>query len=367
LQINSFLYKLKYFIFIILLLFFFTIIFYDFPFLKEAATSIGIPDRFLIGDLQSSQFVPTGLQRIGIDGESIDSYFTSIDVDIAILDTGVDSDHPDLNIFNEVNFVGSTPDDRCGHGTHVAGIIGAKNNEFGIVGVAPDARIWNVKISDCSQFGDIPVGSFESVLHGLDYVINNSDAIDVLNISQNEECPSGTACDDSVYREKIDQIINSGIVVVASAGNNDIFADEYIPPKLENVITVSAISDTDGKCGGLGPVSIGGDHDDMFAKQSNFGDAVDIAAPGIDIVSTIPNDTYRLMSGTSMAAPYVAGTAGLLKSFNNDLSAGEIESSILNSASHSETECDGEARGYFKGDKDQNSEPLLYIKDLILK
>jgi subtilisin family serine protease len=363
-------YKLYHFIFTILLLYILNIanIPFDFPSFNDAiAMRIGSDNNSIFQYLQSSQHVPLGLERIG--GGYIPHYFSSVDVDVAIIDTGIDSNHPDLNVYNEITFIDSTTEDRCGHGTHVAGIIGAKNNEMGIVGVAPDARIWNLKVSDCGSPSISPIAGFRAVLSALDYVIDNSDEIDILNISQNQHCPT-LFCDNTEYRERIDQIVNSGIVVIASAGNNGGFADEYVPPQLENVITVSAISDTDGRCGGLGPISRNGDPDDTFAKvgfgtQSNFGDAVDLAAPGIEIISTLPNGEYGFKSGTSMAAPYVAGTAALLKSINNDSSPEEIKNEILDFASTFQTECDFESLGYFNGDVDQNPEPLLYIKEML--
>jgi subtilisin len=356
--------KLYHFTFTILLLYILNItnILYDFPYVNDAiAMRIGTDNNSIFYYLQSSQIIPFGLNRIG--GEFIPDYFNSVDVDVAIIDTGIDSNHPDLNVYNEIAFTGSTPEDRCGHGTHVAGIIGAKNNEIGIVGVAPNARIWNIKVSDCVFPGTSPVAGFRAVLNALEYVIDNSDEIDILNISQNEHCPQ-ISCNNSQYRDLIDQIVNSGIVVIASAGNNGGFAHQYVPPQLENVITVSAISDTDGRCGGLGPVSKVGDPDDTFATQSNSGEAVDIAAPGIEILSTIPTANYGIKSGTSMAAPYVAGTAALLKSFNNSLSPEEIKNEILDFAANSQTECDFESFGYFNGDRDQIPEPLLYIKEM---
>lgn len=311
------------------------------------------------------QVVPTGLQRIG--GDLVQTIDNFVDADIAIMDVGTES-HRDLNVFRRFNAVNPGTGYRieCKHGTHVAGIAGAKNDESGIVGTAPGARIWDIKIAECNPLTSEPMNVADrSLLNALDYVIDNSDQIDVLNISYNEHCP--TLCNPQSYRAyqlRIDRIVDSGIVVVSSAGNDNNVADRYIPPKFENVITVSAISDSDGKCGGSGDRTSQGE-DDRIATDSNYGDGVDIAAPGIDILSTIPNNRYGFMSGTSMAAPYVSGTAALIISNNPGIEPDEVRDMILNAGSNFQTECDGRGHGYFEDYKDQLHEPLLYIRDLI--
>jgi Subtilisin-like serine proteases len=307
------------------------------------------------------QVITTGLLRIG--GEGIET-INDVDVDIAIMDVGI-APHRDLNLFHGFNAVnpGANYSVQCKHGTHVAGIAAAKNDEGGIVGTAPGARIWDIRISECDPTTGEPTQVAEySLLNGLDYVLDHSDEIDVLNISYNEECP--IQCDAQLYQDLIDDIVESGIVVVASAGNNHAVADEYVPPRLANVIPVSAISDSDGKCGGLGqPTSQGGD--DTLASESNWGEGVDIAAPGIEILSTIPNDMYGTMSGTSMAAPYVSGTAALIIASNPNIEPDVVRNMILNAGSNPQTECDGDGHGYFDDFRDDLHEPLLYIKDLI--
>ncbi len=314
----------------------------------------------------NSQTISTGLDRI--DGEFIGSLHSTIDLDVAIMDTGIDHNHEDLNVYKEIDLTGlNNTDDQCGHGTHIAGIIGAKNNELGVLGVAPGVRLWDIKISTCDKPNEDPVATEKSFLDGLKYVIDNSDEIDVLNISQNQPCPETPegACNPDTYKKEIDRIVNSGIVVVTSAGNNKDHASDYIPPRLSNVITVSSISDTDGKCGGLGPMSSVGEADDVFDSKSNMGEAIDIAAPGIDIFSTLPNNDYGNMSGTSMAAPFVSGAVALIKYLQPSINNNEIYNILRNSGSNSETLCDGQGKGYFKHDVDIFSEPLLYIKDIV--
>lgn len=322
-------------------------------------------------DVKESQLT-TSLDRI--DGESIIRlyYSTSPDVDIAIMDTGIEFNHPDLNVVDQHSVVtGSNPEpsSSCDHGTHVAGIAAAKNNEIGIVGVAPGAKLWSIKISECDPSTGEPKAEFGTMMRGLDYVLANADEIDVLNISQNTKCLLIGCTQDDDYQEKINEIVSRGVVVVNSAGNNGENAINYLPSRIDNVITVSAISDTDGKCGGLGPLSSDGE-DDSLAQQSNVGDVIDIAAPGIDINSTILNGEYGIKSGTSMAAPYVAGTAALIKANNPGITPDEVLSIILDNASTIATQCniedpDNDGHGYFNGDRDDEPEPLLYIKNII--
>ena len=138
-----------------------------------------------------------------------------------------------------------------------------------------------------------------------------------------------------------------------------------------DVITVSAIADKDGKCGGLGP-SIWVDagnmsglaDDDTFAQFSNYGSAIDIAAPGVKINSTYPNGTYALAGGTSVAAPHVSGTVALLKQALPHASPSEMETAVKKAGSTLSTVCDGNGHGYFDGDADDFPEPLLYTKFL---
>ena len=129
------------------------------------------------------------------------------------------------------------------------------------------------------------------------------------------------------------------------------------------MITVSAIGDSDGKCGGLGPrlpLSDGIVSDDTFAYFSNFGPVVKIAAPGVNIFSTYNGSGYAIESGTSMAAPYITGDVALYKSEFPDASPAEVIDNVRASASLPTTVCDGGAHGYFTGDLDKINEPLLF-------
>jgi subtilisin family serine protease len=274
------------------------------------------------------QTTPTGVQRVnahlnpfaGIDGTD-----QRVDVDVAILDTGIDLTHPDLNVVANVTFVRNTltGNDDHGHGTHVAGTVAALDNDFGVVGVAPGARLWAVKV--LSAFG---AGSFSNIIAGIDYVTANADQIEVANMSL------GGIGRLNALQQAIQKSVSAGVVYVVAAGNEarDIYGpdgtlgtfDDSIPAAYPEVATVSAIGDTDGLAGGLGPNTSRGTLDDTFADFSNFcnfpppvsfvsspGGAIDVAAPGVDILSTFRNGQYATFSGTSMAAPHVAGAVAL--------------------------------------------------------
>ena len=138
-----------------------------------------------------------------------------------------------------------------------------------------------------------------------------------------------------------------------------------------DVVTVSAIADKDGKCGGLG-TSIWVDagnmsglaKDDTFATFSNYGDVIDIAAPGVKIKSTYLNGTYALAGGTSIAVPHVSGTVALFEQTRPNASFYDVKTALKESGSIPTTLCDGNGHGYFNGDVDNFPEPLLYTKFL---
>ena len=279
----------------------------------------------------------------------------NVDADIAVLDTGISLSHPDLNVYRNVSFVQGTTsgNDDNGHGTHVAGIAAAKDNSIGVVGEAPGARLWAIKVCDGS--GECKISN---QIKGVEYAINHANEIDVLNISI--ENPNSPALNNI-----ISEAVKAGITVVVSAGNYGRDASTTTPANNPNVLTVSAIGDTDGKCGGSGPavkLSNGTIADDTFAYFSNFGRVVKIAAPGVDIFSTYKGSGYAVDSGTSMAAPYVAGAAALYKSQFPNASPAQTMAAILALGSLPKTVCDGGAHGYFSGDRDGINEPLLFRK-----
>lgn len=276
-------------------------------------------------------------------------------VDIAVIDTGISLSHPDLNVYRNVTFVNGTVngDDDMGHGSHVAGVSAAKDNDMGIVGIAPGARLWALKV--CDELGECDI---LDQIEGIEYAIQHADEIDVINLSlENPNSPS--------LNKVIDEAVKAGLTVVAAAGNYGEDASNTTPANNPNVITVSAIADTDGVCGGIGPgvpEDVAGEpmNDDTFAYFSNFGPPVQIAAPGVGILSTLNGTGYGVDSGTSMAAPHVTGAAALFKIENPDSTPQEIRNMILDSSSTPDTVCDAGPQGYFAGDRDVLSEPLLF-------
>jgi subtilisin len=298
-----------------------------------------------------NQIIPQSVDRIDGDENLENSNSNIVDADIAILDTGIDLDHSDLNVFHEKTFIPGTTnaDDDHGHGTHLAGIAAAKDNSFGIVGIAPGARLWALKILESSGMGEI-----STLIKGLDYINQNPNQVDVAVLSLGCECESG-ALDIAISNS-----IKAGITIVVAAGNEGKNAGTFTPANNQDVITVSAIADTDGKCGGNGPSSpYGGD--DMLASFSNFGDVVDISAPGVDIYSTFKSNSYTKLTGTSMAAPHVAGAAALYISSHPEASPKDVKNYLVNAGTTLSDLCNNNGHGYFTGDRDGSHEPLLYI------
>ena len=203
-----------------------------------------------------------------------------------VIDTGIDMDHPDLTVdaTRSKSFISgqTSPDDANGHGTHVAGIIGAKNNSIGILGVASGATLVSLRV-----LGADGAGTLSSIIQALAYVNTNGSAGDVVNMSLGEDMSSAT------LNQQVQNTAARGIYIAIAAGNDAQPANKYSPANTNgtNIYTVSAI-----------------DSLDRFASFSNYGnDVVDYAAPGVHILSTYSNGRYAYLSGTSMAAPHVAG------------------------------------------------------------
>jgi subtilisin len=265
----------------------------------------------------AAQTIPTGVGRMFATSNSnlrIDSVDQRVDVDVAVIDTGVDYTHPDLNVVNRVDCAGGSPNKRScaaggtdgnGHGTHVAGTIGALDNGIGSVGVAAGARIWSVRV-----LNNQGSGYASWILAGIDYVAANSASIEVANMSLGGQ-GSGT------YNSAIANAISRGVVFVVAAGNDDANASSFQPANVADVITVSALADFNGLPGGGAASTCRVDQDDTLADFSNWGSSVEIAAPGVCIYSTWKGGGYNTISGTSMASPNVAGAAALLASRTN--------------------------------------------------
>lgn len=262
----------------------------------------------------NTQVLPKGIDRINAENKTN----TGAGQVVAIIDTGVDVNHADLkaNIYGGRNCTSkntSAYGDENGHGTHVAGTVAALNNTTGVVGVAPTAKIASIRVLD--RFGS---GSWSSVICGLDVVAANGPAnggaITVANMSLGGSGSSDNNCglsNNDALHMAVCRVRDAGVTLIVAAGNDGKDTSLAVPASYSDaVITVSALTDTDGLTGGLGGGTSYG-ADDTFASFSNFGVAVDIGAPGVNIYSTKLGGGYTTMSGTSMAAPHVAGAAAL--------------------------------------------------------
>jgi subtilisin family serine protease len=285
----------------------------------------------------TDQTLPTGIDRI--DGELSSTVSGNgsgtVNVDVAVIDTGIDRSHPDLDVVGGINCVpgNSGFEDQYGHGTHVAGTIGALDNGIGVVGVAPGARLWAVRVLGASGSG-----STSSVVCGIDWVTANAATIEVANMSLGGSGSDDGNCGRTVPDAMHQAICNSvaaGVTYAVSAGNSADDAANQVPAAYDEVITVSALADFDGKPGGLGAPTCRADEDDTLANFSNFGADIDLIAPGVCILSTVPinglvgsTTGYRRLSGTSMSSPHVAGAAALYKSAHPSAKPSQIKNAL---------------------------------------
>ena len=233
-----------------------------------------------------AQNLPWGVDRI--DADVVHPYNQGNGVDVAIIDTGIDLDHEDLNVAGDVTFVSRTVsgDDDNGHGTHCAGTVAALNNDIGVIGVAPQVELYAVKVLDRSGRGWL-----SDVIKGIEWAVEHN--IDVINMSL------GSSRHSYSLEQACKKAYEAGVLLVAATGNSGqrwSTSDSVIyPAKYESVIAVGAT-----------------DTSDRRASWSSTGPAVELAAPGVNIYSTYYNNSYTRMSGTSMASPHVAGVAALI-------------------------------------------------------
>jgi hypothetical protein len=260
----------------------------------------------------SAQTAPTGVRRVfaqanpELDIDDRDD--VRVDVDVAVIDTGIDLDHPDLDVVGGTSCVnafascGSGGDDGHGHGRHVAGTIAAIDDGAGVVGIAPGARLWAVRVLNSKGSG-----TTSQVVAGIDWVAARAATIEVANLSLGGS--ASQALDDAA-----NGLAEAGVAVAVAAGNSAADASTSSPARAVKVLTVSALADFDGQAGGGAASTCRTDQDDTLASFSNWGSAVELAAPGVCILSTWPNGGMSTLSGTSMASPHAAGALALLAS-----------------------------------------------------
>jgi len=232
-----------------------------------------------------TQTTPWGIQKIRAP-EVWATGNKGTGIKVAILDTGIDIKHPDLKVVGGVSYVwytlGNYNDDN-GHGTHCAGIVAALDNGIGVVGVAPEAALYAVKVLD--MYGS---GYLSDVNYGIEWCITYG--MQVISMS------FGSASDSISLHQECDKAYNSGIVLVAAAGNSGPGENTIAyPAKYSSVIAVGAT-----------------DSNDVVASFSSRGPELSVVAPGVNIYSTYKGSTYKTLSGTSMACPHVTGTVALI-------------------------------------------------------
>ncbi|MBU1179742.1 S8 family peptidase [Patescibacteria group bacterium] len=243
------------------------------------------------------QTMDWGVDRI--DADLAWSVSKGTGVKVAVIDTGIDKDHPDLagNLKGGVNFVSKNPkkpadpntwDDDNGHGTHVAGIIAAIDNTEGVVGVAPEANLYAVKVLDKTGSGYV-----SDIISGLQWAVNNG--MDVVNMSL------GAQVDVQAFHDAVDAADAAGVLLFAAAGNDgdgDPLTNEVdYPAKYDSVVAVGATAS-----------------DDSTPYWSSEGAEVEVSAPGANVLSTTNDGGYGVKNGTSMATPHVVGVAALMVS-----------------------------------------------------
>lgn len=253
----------------------------------ERVEDDGIAYALTIGDGPSplAHTIPVGVAQV----KAPDAWPTSQGegIKVFILDTGIDSDHPDLvaNLRPGKSFVTteSSTEDFHGHGTHVAGTVAAVMNYIGVVGVAPYAYVYPVKVLNSS--GE---GAWSQIIAGIDWVMDKKGAR-IVNMSL------GDSAAPLALGDMCQAAYDDGVLLVAAAGNSGPSDDTVgYPAKYPNVMAVSAVTSSD-----------------IIANFSSRGPEVEITAPGVDVQSTTRGGGYGGMSGTSMASPHVAGVAAL--------------------------------------------------------
>jgi subtilisin family serine protease/sugar lactone lactonase YvrE len=310
----------------------------------------------------ATQTIPTGISRIAATGnaaldiDGVDDI--RVNVDVAIVDSGIDYTHPDLNVVARTNCIAAdeesnaeecvdnTGTDGAGHGTHTAGTVGAIDNGFGVVGVAPGARLWSVRVLNNKNSG-----AWSWIIAGVDWVTKHASEIEVVNMSVAGYGPV-PALDEAISKS-----VDNGIVYAVAAGNESINTAAIAPASNPDVIAVSGLADYDGKPGGeKSPTCSSQGADDTSYRYSDWGSIVDIVAPGVCILSTVPGGGYGEKSGTSMAAPHVAGAAAVLASESNPNSRGDVE------AIRQEL-IDTGSLAWGDTSEDAKAEPALYVDD----
>jgi aqualysin 1 len=257
----------------------------------------------------TAQTLPWGVDKIDADVSSTlagNGSGVIANVDAYVIDTGIDTSHPDLNVVEFRQYANGPPRDCNGHGTHVAGTIGARDDAAGVVGVAPGIRLHAIKVLNCAGSG-----SWSDVISGINYVAATTARPAVANMSLGG--PQNTAVDDAVKGA-----VAKGVFFGVAAGNDGADACGHSPAAAGTTSGVDTVAATDSS--------------DTEASWSNYGNCVDIWAPGVSIYSTYKSGSYATLSGTSMATPHVVGGAALYLSSHTTANPGAVETALRNAA-----------------------------------
>jgi len=257
-----------------------------------------------------NQIVPWGINRVFGQETYYFPTWQKVNIDIisvAVLDTGIDRNHVDLpNLRGGINTRDGTDwgSDGDGHGTHVAGIIAALDNDIGVVGMAPGIDLYAVKV-----LNDQGSGNTSHLIAGIEWAVNNN--IQIINMSL------GSSSYNQSLKDSCDTAYEAGAILVAAAGNegNNSSNNVDYPARYASVIAVAASNENDG-----------------LASFSSVGPSVEFIAPGVNINSTMPGSEFGSYSGTSMASPHVAGAAALLWSADRSLGNVEVRQVLRNTA-----------------------------------
>ena len=268
----------------------------------------------------AAQTLPTGIDRMDADVSSTRSGDGTggVNVPVAVIDTGIDSSHADLHVVGGKDCtIGLSTTDDHGHGSHVAGTIGAKDDANGVVGVAPNTPLYAVKVLSAAGTG---LNSW--VICGIDWVTANAASLGIkvgnmsLGGSGTDDGNCGNTNNDALHRAICGSVAR-GITYVVAAGNDGVNFQNTTPAAYNEVLTVTAVTDYNGRSGGGAASTCRSGTDDSVADYSNWTTASSadaahtIAAPGTCIYSTTNLGGYATMSGTSMASPHVTGLVAL--------------------------------------------------------
>ena len=255
------------------------------------------------------QTTPYGIEKVDAD-EAHDDGETGDGAHVAVIDTGIDPNHEDLaaNVGEGEAFASCRSgqcsadwDDDDGHGTHCAGTVGAIDNDLGVIGVAPDVTLHSAKVLD-----NTGRGSWDDIAAAIEWTADQG--YDVGSMSLGGSSGSGVVADACEYAD------DEGVLLVAAAGNSGPCTDCVgYPAAYDEVVAVSAT-----------------DENDDLAGFSSTGPEVELAAPGVGVLSTLPGDDYDEYSGTSMACPHVAGAGAILMA--NGASNDKARSDLHNGA-----------------------------------